>query len=167
VEDVVARQLLGGRGCHLLPADDAHVVCGRQLLGRGVGVEGVHVVDGSSRQHHVVEGLLECPHRQVHWADGKEGQGVDPDHDDEEEDVEEHPDQSDGQLSVEHKHCLVLPRVLAVQVDGVEDVLDQGVHDNGEQDGVLKAKDQLDAGALGQSGGVGVLDEKGVQRGEH
>jgi len=54
-----------------------------------------------------------------------------------------------------------------VQVNGVEDILDQGVHDNGEQDGVLKAKNQLDTGALGQSGGVGMLDEKGVQRGKH
>ena len=54
-----------------------------------------------------------------------------------------------------------------MQIDGVEDILDQGVHDNGEQDGVLKAEDQLDAGALGQSGGVGVLDEKGVEGGEH
>jgi len=49
-----------------------------------------------------------------------------------------------------------------VQVDGVEDILDQGVHDNGEQDSILKAKNQLDAGAFGQSGGVGVLDEKCV-----
>jgi len=54
-----------------------------------------------------------------------------------------------------------------VQVNGVEDILDQCVHDDGEQDGVLKSEDQLDAGALGQSRGVCVLDEKGVQRGKH
>ena len=50
-----------------------------------------------------------------------------------------------------------------MQVDGVEDILDQGVHDNGEQDGILKAKDQLDTCTFGQSGGVGVLDEECVQ----
>jgi len=49
-----------------------------------------------------------------------------------------------------------------VQVDGVEDVLNQGVHDDGEEDGVLKAKHQLHACSLGQSGGVGMLDEKCV-----
>jgi len=54
-----------------------------------------------------------------------------------------------------------------VQVNGVEDILDQRVHDDGEQNGVLKAKDQLDTGALGESRGVCMLDEKGVQRGKH
>jgi len=38
-----------------------------------------------------------------------------------------------------------------VQVDGVEDILDQRVHDNSEQNGVLKAEDKLDTGSLGQS----------------
>ena len=54
-----------------------------------------------------------------------------------------------------------------MQVNGVEDILDQCVHDDGEQNGVLKAKDQLDTGALGESRGVCMLDEKGVQRGKH
>ena len=35
--------------------------------------------------------LLECPHGEVHGANSEEGQGVDSDHDDEEEDVEENP----------------------------------------------------------------------------
>jgi len=48
VEDVAAGQLLGGGGGHLLPADDAHVVCGGKLLSRGVRIKGVHVVDGPS-----------------------------------------------------------------------------------------------------------------------
>jgi hypothetical protein len=38
VEDVVARQLLGGRGQHLLPADNADVVRVGQLLRRRIGV---------------------------------------------------------------------------------------------------------------------------------
>ena len=149
------------------PADDAHVVCGGKLLSRGVRIKGVHIVDGPSWQHHVVERLLERPHRKIHRPDGEQGQGVDPDHDDEEEDVEEHPDQSDCQLGVEDEHCLILPGVLAMKVDGVEDVLNQGVHDDGEEDGVLKAKHQLHARSLGQRGGVGVLDEKCVHWGKH
>lgn len=48
MENVVAGQLLGRWGNHLLPADDADVVRVSELLGSGVGVKGVHVVDGSS-----------------------------------------------------------------------------------------------------------------------
>ena len=71
--------------------------------------------------------------------------------DEKEEDVEEHPNQGDSQFCVEHKDCFILPEVLAVQVDGVEDILDQRVHDNSEQNGILKAEDKLDTGSLGQS----------------
>ena len=41
----------------VLPADDADIVWRLQLLCSGVGVERVHVVDGTPRQHHVVERL--------------------------------------------------------------------------------------------------------------
>ena len=90
MEDVAAGQLLGGprSGRHLLPADDAHVVRVGELLGRGVRVEGVHVVDGASGQHDVIERFLESPHGEVHRADGEQGQSVDADHNDEEEDVQ-------------------------------------------------------------------------------
>ena len=47
MEDVTAGQLLSSAGHHLLPADDADVVRVGQLLGRGVRVESVHVVDCS------------------------------------------------------------------------------------------------------------------------
>ena len=43
---------------------------------------------------------------------------------------------------------------------------DDRVDDDGEQDGVLEAKHELDTGALGEGGGVGVLDEEQVQGGE-
>lgn len=66
MENVVAGQLLGGGGDHLLPADNTDVVSVGQLLGCGVRVEGVHVVDGSPGKHHVIECLLEGPHREVH-----------------------------------------------------------------------------------------------------
>ena len=125
VEDVAAGQLLGGAwgGRHLLSADDAHVVRVGELLSRGVRVQGVHVVDGAPGHHHVIERFLEGPHGEVHRADGEQGQGVDPDHDDEEENVEEDLDKADKQLGVEHEHCLVLPRILRVEVDRVEDIL--------------------------------------------
>ena len=169
MEDVSAGQLLGGagRGGHLLPADDAHVVGGGELLRRGVRVERVHVVDRSAGQHHVIERLLERPHGEVHGPHREQGQGVDTDHDHEEEDVQENLDEADEQLGVEHEDGLVLPRVLAVKVDRVEDVLDDGVDHDGEQDGVLEAEHELHAGPLGEGGGVGVLDEEHVQRGEH
>jgi len=47
MEDVTARKLLGGRRGHLLPADDAHIVRRCKLFGGCVGIEGVHVMDGS------------------------------------------------------------------------------------------------------------------------
>ncbi len=48
VEDVPAGELLGGgRHRHVVPADDADRVGGGQLLGRGVRVVHVHVVDGA------------------------------------------------------------------------------------------------------------------------
>lgn len=51
---------------------------------------------------------------------------------------------SDGQFSIEHENGLVVPRILAVQVDAVQDVLDQRVGDDRQQDSVLKTKDQLE-----------------------
>lgn len=168
MEDVAAGQLLGGArgGGHLLPADDAHVVSVGELLGRGVRVEGVHVVNGAAGQHHVIERFLEGPHGEVHRADGEQGQGVDPDHDDEEENVEEDLDKADKQLGVEHEHGLVLPRILRVEVDRVEDILDHQVNHDGQQDGVLEPEHELDTGALGQGRGVGVLDKEHVEGGE-
>jgi len=49
----------------------------------------------------------------------------------------------------------------------VQDILDEGVDDDGKKDGVLKPEHQLDTGTLGQGGGVGVLDEEHVQGGEN
>jgi hypothetical protein len=37
--------------------------------------------------------------------------------------------EADGKLGVEHEDCLVVPRVLTVQVNAVQGVLDQGVGD--------------------------------------
>ena len=166
VEDVTAGQLLSTAGHHLLPADDADVVRVGQLLARGVGVERVHVVDRSPGENDVVKCFLEGSHGEVHRAHSEQGQGVDADHDDEEEDVEQHFDKTNKEFRVEHEDSLVLPGVLTVEVDRVEDVLDEGVDHDGEQDGVLEAEHELDAGALGEGGGVGVLDEEHVQRGE-
>lgn len=41
------------------------------------------------------------------------------------------------ELSVEHVDRLVVPGILTLQVDGVQEVLDEGGQDHGEQDGVL------------------------------
>lgn len=89
MEDVIAGQLFGGGGQHLLPADDADVVGVRQLFCSGVRVPGVHVVDGSAREYDVIEGFLEGAHCQVHGANGKQGQGVNANHDDDKQDIKE------------------------------------------------------------------------------
>ena len=52
-------------------------------------------------------------------------------------------DKPNGELRVEHEDGFVVPRVLAVEVDAVKDVLDEGVGDDREQHGVLEAEDQL------------------------
>ena len=89
VEDVIARQLLGGGRQHLFPADDANVVgIGQLLLGR-VRIPRVHVVDGPAREDDVVEGFLEGAHRQVHRSDREQRQRVNADHDDHEQNVED------------------------------------------------------------------------------
>ena len=97
-------------------------------------------MDGTSGEYHVVEGFLESSHCQVHWAHSKQRQGVDSDHDHKEQDVEQDLDESNEEFSIEHEHSLVLPRVLTVKVDGVEDILDEGIDDDGEKDGILESK---------------------------
>ena len=46
MEDVTTGQFLGSACHHLLSTDDADVVGVGELLGRGVRVESVHVVNG-------------------------------------------------------------------------------------------------------------------------
>ena len=110
---MVAGQLFGRIGHHFLPANDADVVGVFQLFRCGVGVPGVHVVNGSPGQYHIIEGLFEGPGRQVHGTHSKEWQCVDSNHDDNEKTVENHFDQSNDKLCVQHKYSFVLPRILA------------------------------------------------------
>lgn len=42
------------------------------------------------------------------------------------------------ELGVEHVDGLVVPGVLTLKVNGVQDVLDEGRQDHGQQDGVLR-----------------------------
>ena len=111
MEDVTTGQFLGSACHHLLSADDADVVRVGQLLARGVGVERVHVVDRSPGENDVVKCFLEGSHGEVHRAHSEQGRGVDADHDDEEEDVEQHFDKTNKELCVEHEDSLVLPRI--------------------------------------------------------
>jgi hypothetical protein len=57
--------------------------------------------------------------------------------------VKNYFDESDGKFGVEHEDCLVVPRVFAVKVDAVQNVLDHGVGDDGQQHRVLESEDQL------------------------
>ena len=98
MENMAARQTFRvGGGGHLFAANDAHVVGVGEFFCGCVGVVGVHDVDGLSREYDVVEGLLEGSHRQVHGTDGEEGQGVDADHDRDEDDVQDHLETIDNQ----------------------------------------------------------------------
>jgi len=163
MEDVVAGKLFSRRCHHLLPADDANIVGVRELLGRGVRIEGVHVVDGASRENDIIERLLEGAHSEVHGTNSEQRKGVDAHHDHEEEDVEKDLDEANHQLGVEHENCLVLPGSFTVKVNGVKEVLDQGVDDDGDEDGVLKPKHQLNASSFCKSAVISVLDKQSVQ----
>jgi len=164
VENVVAGQLLSRGGHHLFPTDDAHIVCVGKLLSSCVRVEGVHVVDCTPGQDNIIECFFERPHCEVHGADSKQGEGVNSNHDHEKEDVEEDLDKTNQKLSVKHENSFVLPRVFTMEVNGVEDILDQGVDNNSQEDGVFESKHQLDTCSFCQGGSVGMLYEKQVHR---
>ena len=97
-------------------------------------------MDCTSGEDNIIEGFLESSHCEIHGAHSKQRQGVDSDHDDKEQDVEQNLDESNEEFSVEHKNGLVLPRILTVKVNGVEDILDEGIDDNSEKDGILESK---------------------------
>lgn len=49
------------------------------------------------------------------------------------------------ELRVEHVNRLVVPGILTLQVDGVQEVLDEGGQHHGEQDGVLGDRPTADS----------------------
>ena len=75
-------------------------------------------------------------------------------------------DTPNDELGIEHEDGLVLPGILGVKVDPMQDVLNEGVGHDGEEDGVLEAEDELHRGTLAQGGVVGHVDEVGVECGE-
>ena len=52
-------------------------------------------------------------------------------------------DKPNDELGVKHEDSFVVPRVLTVKVDAVQDVLDEGVGDDCQQHCVLKPEHQL------------------------
>lgn len=142
-----------------IPANDAHIVSVLKLLRSGIRIPRVHVVNGSSRQNDIIKSFLEGPSCQVHGPDCEQRQRVDPDHDNDEQPVQNDLDEADDQLGVEHEHGFVFPRVLAVEVDAVQHVLDQRVGHDREQNGVLKAEHELHRGPFREGGLIRVEDE--------
>lgn len=67
------------------------------------------------------------------------------------------------ELRVEHVDGLVVPRVLALQVDGVQQVLDEGGQDHGEQDGVLGEHSTLRPSTSSQSGAPAHSELRGTE----
>ncbi len=85
--------------------------------------------------------FLEGAQSQVHGADGEEREGVDLDHEGHEGEVEEDAAEAEKEVAVEHEDALVFPGVVALLVDGVEEVFEEGAEDGDEQDGVLKGSE--------------------------
>lgn len=136
MENVVAGQSLG-TSHHLFSTDDADIVHCLEFLWGGIWVQCVHVADCSARHDGVCDSFLELPHGQVHRPDGEEREGVHLDHDGHESHVQEHLNEACKELRVEHVHSLVVPGVFALEVHGVQDVLDEDGEHHGHQDGVL------------------------------
>ena len=61
----------------------------------------------------LLKGLFKGPCCQVHGADCEERQCVNSDHDNNEKAIQDHFDESDDKLCVQHKYSLVLPGILA------------------------------------------------------
>ena len=124
---------------HLLAANDARGVGARsQLLLRHVRIHDVEIAYGTLRHDNVVECLLERAQRHVHGPYGEERKRVYLDHERHEYEVEEDAQEAEHQVGVQHVDALVLPRILVLQVDRVQQVARQRAHDVREQYGILK-----------------------------
>ena len=53
-----------------------------------------------------------------------------------------------------------------MDIDGVQDVLDDGVDDDGDEYGIFESEDELHTGPLSESALVSVLHEEPVQGGQ-
>ena len=112
MKNVSTRQFFGGSSHHFFPTYNAHVVRVLQFFCSRIRIPSVHVVNCPPGQNHIVEGLFEGSGCQVHWANSKQGQSVDSDHDYDEKAIEDHFKEANNKLGVKHKHSFVLPWVL-------------------------------------------------------
>lgn len=158
MKDVVAGQFLGS-GYHLFSTDDTHIVRGLQVLRSCIWVECVHVANGSSRHYGIRYSLLKLPHREIHGSNGKQGEGVHFDHYGHERHVQQHLKKACKELCVKHVDSFIFPRVLALEVNGVQDIFDEGGENHGHQYRVLKSEDQLYRGSSGDDAVAGMIDE--------
>lgn len=83
-------------------------------------------------------------------------------HNGHEGDVQEHFDEACEELSVEHVDGLVVPRILTLQVDGVQNVLDEGRQNHSQQDGILESKNKLDRSSSGNNAVAGMVNKQEV-----
>lgn len=97
----------------------------------------VKVSNGTPRHDHVVEWLLERTHRQIHGPNGKERERMNFDHERHERKIEDDPEEAQYEVTVEHEDALVLPRVLVLQVDCVQQILYWRAQNVNEQYGIL------------------------------
>jgi len=95
----------------------------------------------SSGQDHIIKGFLKGSGRQVHGSNSKQRQGVNTDHNDDKESIQDHFKKANDKLCIQHEHCFVLPWIFTVQIDAVKNVLDNCIGYNCQQDSIFKAKD--------------------------
>ncbi len=110
-----------------------------------------------------VSGVTDCsPSSQVHRPDGEQRERVNLHHDEHERSVQNDLDEADDEFGVKQVDGLGLPRVLALDVDRVQNVFDGYVGHDRQQDGVLEAEDQLHRRPLGDRAVVRVVHEQVV-----
>jgi len=88
---------------------------------------------------------------------------VDLDHKRHKRKVKNNPEEAEHEITIEHEDALILPRVVTLQVDRVQQVLEERADHSDKQDGVLEAEHQLDRGALDEGVCVGGVDEVHVE----
>lgn len=69
----------------------------------------------SSGQDHIIKGFLKGSGRQVHGSNSKQRQGVNTDHNDDKESIQDHFKKANDKLCIQHEHCFVLPWIFTVK----------------------------------------------------
>jgi hypothetical protein len=137
VEDVFTREFLAALE-HVFSADDADGVCHSQLLLSGIGIQSVEVPDGLVRGQNVIHTLLKVLGSDEDPPCDVQRDEEDPHHEQHVAHVQTQLHKTDSNVDVSHVDCLVLPGVLAAQVNRMEDVVEKCIDAHQQHYGVLQ-----------------------------